>query len=84
MKDIILDKWYKKTLYIISIFLMAVSWINLIIILFLYNYGKNTTDNQDKKENVLNKTYQKYIYFLGIGILIFILIFSIILFFSLR
>jgi choline-glycine betaine transporter len=82
MKDIKLDKIWKKILYVLT-------WITFIfagftgagiiiwfVVLGLATYGKDTDNNTEKKKNVLNKTYQKFIYIYGIMMLTLMFIFG--------
>ncbi len=41
---------------------MVWSWL---VAIALASYGKDTTDNKEKKKGVLNLTYQKFIYIYG-------------------
>lgn len=65
MKDIILNKPYKKIQYYLSWFIIIVSIFPIVAIIYLANYGKNTSDNTKIIKNNLNKTYQKFIYIYG-------------------
>jgi hypothetical protein len=70
MKDIILDKSVKRFQYYVSwiLFILFGSIIGWIIAIGLASYGKNTSENQENKKFVLNKTYQKFIWIYGIVI----------------
>lgn len=67
MKDIEIKKPLMKIQYAISwIFFIFVGFLLIwIIALFLYNYGKDTMENKNKKKGVLNMTYQKFIFIYG-------------------
>ena len=67
MKDIKLNTPLLKFRYAISwigfiLFGFLIIWI---IALFLANYGKDTELDKPKKKGVLNKTYQKFIFWYG-------------------
>ena len=53
-----------KVQYIISWIGFIFIW-SLFIELFLANYGKNTSDNTEKKKGVLNKSWQKFAFIQG-------------------
>lgn len=65
MKDVILDKRWKKTIYYLCWipFILGFGWVPL---LFLFNYGRKTDWDTEKKKGVLNLTYQKFIWVYGI------------------
>ena len=67
MKDIKIDSPFMKAQYIISwfgfiIFGVIIGWL---IAIGLANYGKDTFENKEKKKNILNLTYQKFIFTWG-------------------
>ncbi len=75
MEDIKINTTYKKIQYWVSwivfiLFGMIWAWI---VAIALLSYGKDTTDNKDKRKGVLNLTYQKFIYIYGM-IMTYILI----------
>ncbi|MFA4960250.1 MAG: hypothetical protein WC548_01155 [Candidatus Pacearchaeota archaeon] len=68
MKDIVLNTSFKKFQYYISwfgfiVFGMIIAWV---IALFLANYGKNTSNDVKKNKNVLNKSWQKFVFVYGL------------------
>jgi len=67
MQDIMLDTGFKKFHYVLSwvsilVFGLIVGWL---IAIGLYTYGKDTIDNKQKKKELLNMSYQKFIYVWG-------------------
>lgn len=67
MKDIKIDTPFKRIQYFVSwggfiIFGFVIAWI---IVLFLANYGKTTSNDVEKKKGILNKTWQKFIFIYG-------------------
>lgn len=61
MQDIYLNSNLLKLFYFFSwICLILAGFIAWVIVIFLYNYGKDTVDNKPKEKNLLNKTYQKF------------------------
>ncbi len=66
MKDIKINTKLMKFRYVIS-------WLGFIgslmffwfIALLLYSYGKDTIDNKNKEKDVLNMTYQKFVFVVG-------------------
>ena len=59
---------YKKIQYPLSwvmfiLFGMVWAWL---VAIGLASYGKDTTDNKEKKKGLLNLTYQKFIYVYGL------------------
>ena len=67
MKDIELYNIFIRIQY-------AFAWISFIILgfigpwtiaLFLFTYGKDTRENKEKKEDILNMSYQKFIFWYG-------------------
>ncbi len=79
MKDIKLNTPFLKILYVVSwisfiLFGFIILWV---IALFLANYGKDTELDKPKKKGVLNRNYQKLIFWYGLivgGVLIIELI----------
>ena len=74
MKEIILDNDLKKFHYYFSIGLSILFIYPIIHALILMFVGRNRSENTIKKKNVLNKTYQKYIYISGFFLYFFIII----------
>ena len=67
MKDIKIKTPLMKIQYWISwigfiIFGFIAGWI---ITIFLANYGKRTSNDVDNKKDVLNKTWQKFVFIFG-------------------
>lgn len=84
VKDIELKTIYNKIHYRLSwvCFIIGGSIIAWFIAIGLASYGKNTSDNTESKKNILNKSYQKFIYWVGTILLcIFVLSFIIAIFF---
>lgn len=79
MKDINIKTPFMKIQYWISwvgfiIFGFIGGWI---IAIFLANYGKKTSNDVDNKKDVLNKTWQKFVFIYGsvIGDIFIIMLF---------
>ena len=78
MKDIKLDKWYKKAHYFFSL-MMLVSGFGWLITLGLSVYGKSTSNDVEPVKDLLNKTWQKYTFVYGLVSEIMILVYILIL-----
>jgi uncharacterized membrane protein len=67
MKDIKINTAFMKIQYGISWmgFVLLGFIVVWIIVLFLANYGKVTSNDVDKKKSVLNKTWQKFVFIYG-------------------
>jgi uncharacterized protein (DUF697 family) len=67
MKDIKLNTGFKKVQYFIAWFGFIVGGVILawIIALFLASYGKTTNHNVKNKKDLLNKTWQKFVFVYG-------------------
>lgn len=58
------EKWFYRITIIFNILLLNIFF--FIIVLFLMNYGKHTIQDNPKKKNVLNRSYQIFIIRMGI------------------
>lgn len=68
MKDIEINTFNKKFHYWFSwvAFIFSVSLISWGIALFLARFGKHNYKNTERKEYVLNQTWQKFVFYFGI------------------
>lgn len=68
MKDVRLDTEFKRFLHALAVimFIPFGFFLPWLIALFLYTYGRNTNYNTEKIPNVLNMSYQKWIYVMGL------------------
>ncbi len=67
MEDIKLDTQFERIFYkfswvILVLFGFFIPWF---LVYGLYIYGPNNSENKKRKKNVLNMTYQKFIFFYG-------------------
>lgn len=76
MKDIKLDTLFKKIQYWISWFgfIIGGTLLAWIVALYLASYGKVTSLDIKSKKNLLNKTWQKFIFIYGLIIVSIIII----------